>query len=155
MKTGISVAILLLLAACCMPVAAEEPGTRFSYITFDSVDIILEETTATVTVDYNVDPGVQLLVMLLGNHDLRNKVQRAMNFEESTILSADLNQAVLEVESASFDYGDDTYWFPRHTFLVTVPRLTIETPSTKREFSNVYQTEDGIGFFTRQAERSL
>lgn len=152
MKTGIILASLVLLAACCMPVAAEEPTSRFSYITFHTVDIELEDTMATVTVEYSIDTGIEILVMLLGNHDLRMKVLRAMNFEDARIESANMTQAVLLVESASYDYGDNTYWFPRHTFLITVPKLTISTPRTQQNFSMVHEMNHGMGYFGRRSE---
>lgn len=152
MKTGIIIGSLLLIALCCMPVAAEEPDNRYSYINFESVDITLDGTKAVVTVDYTVDTGVQVLVLLLGNHDLRSKIVRSMNFEDATIQYADLNRAILHVESASFDYGDKSYWFPQHTFLVTIPEVTIQTPQSARKFYLLQQMNDGIGFFDIQSQ---
>lgn len=148
MRTGIIFAILLLLCCCCMPVAAQT-DSRYSYITFNEVLITLEETKATVTVDYSVDSGVQILVMLLGNQDLKNKIEKAMNFKGATVKTADLNRAVLEVESASYNYGDKSYWFPLHTFLVTIPKVTIQTPQTTREMFMVLEMNEGIGYFAR------
>ncbi|RQD79870.1 MAG: hypothetical protein D5R96_09355 [Methanocalculus sp. MSAO_Arc2] len=152
MKTGIILASLVLLAACCMPVAAEEPTSRYSYITFQSVDITLEDTVATVTVQYSIDTGIEFLVMLLGTHDLRMKLLRAMNFEDARIESANMTQAVIMVDSASYDYGDNTYWFPRHSFLVTVPKLTISTPLTKRNFYMIHDIDFGIGYSGRRSD---
>ena len=154
MKTGIILAILLILCSCCMPVAAQT-DSKFSYITFDSVDISLEETKATVTVDYSIDSAVQILVMLLGNQDLKNKIERTMNFKEATVKTADLNRAVLEVDSASFDYGDGTYWFPQHVFLVTIPNVTLQTPQMTRVYSMVSVIEEGIGHFARSAQQRV
>lgn len=148
MRTGIILAFFMLLCSCCMPVAAQT-DSRYSYITFDSVDISLEETKATVTVDYSIDSGVQILVMFLGNQDLKNKIERAMNFKGATVKTADQNRAVLEVESASYDYGDKSYWFPFHTFLVTIPKVTIQTPQTTREMFMVQEMNEGIGYFAK------
>jgi hypothetical protein len=131
-----------------MPVAALS-DSRYSYISFESVNIVLEETKATVTVDYSIDSGVQILVMFLGNQDLKNKIERAMNFKGAKVTTADLNRAVLEVESASYDYGDKSYWFPPHTFLVPIPEVTIQTPQVTREMSMLLEMNEGIGYFAK------
>ncbi len=147
MKTGILLAALLILALSCMPVAAYETDNRYSYITFDTVDIALDGADAVVTVNYSIDTGVQVLVMLLGNHDLRTKVLRSMNFEDARIQYADLEKAILTVDGVSFDYGDGSYWFPRHSFMVTVPKLTIQTPQSARQFFMINEMEEGFGYF--------
>jgi len=152
MKTGIILAVLLLFSLCCMPVAAS-PDSRYSYLTFHSVDISLDESRAVVTVDYSVDSGVQILVMFLGNQDLKSKVDRVMNFEGAQVRTADLNRAVLVVDSASFDYGDGSYWFPQHEFLVTIPDVNLRTPQMTREYSMVSVIEDGIGYFARPLQQ--
>ena len=135
-----------------MPVAASDPGNRYSYITFESVDIALDGADAVVTVHYSIDTGVQVLVMLLGNHDLRKKVLRSMNFDSATIQYADLNRAVLSVDDASFDYGDGSFWFPRHSFRVTIPELTIETPQSARQLFMINEMEEGFGYFAARSE---
>jgi len=147
MKTGILVVAFLILAIFCMPVAASEPENRYSYITFETVDITLDGADAVVTVNYSIDTGVQVLVMLLGNHDLRTKILRSMNFEEAKIQYADLERAVLTVDNAAFDYGDGSFWFPRHSFMVTIPKLNIQTPQSTRQFSMIHQMEEGFGYF--------
>ncbi|MCP1714565.1 hypothetical protein J2T58_000405 [Methanocalculus alkaliphilus] len=154
MKAGIILGVLILLSFCCMPVAASV-DSRYSYLTFHSVDLSLEESRAVVTVDYSVDSGVQILVLFLGNQDLKNKVERVMNFDGARVRTADLNRAVLVVDAASFDYGDGSYWFPHHEFLVTIPDVTLRTPQVTREYSMVSVIEDGIGYFARsQQQRS-
>jgi len=152
MKAGIILAVLFLFSFCCLPVAASAES-RYSYITFHSVDISLEESRAVVTVDYSVDSGVQILVLLLGNQDLKNKVDRVMNFEDARVRTADLNRAVLVVDSASYDYGDGSYWFPQHEFLVAIPIVTLRTPQIMREYSMVSVIEDGIGYFARPQQQ--
>lgn len=147
MKTGILVALLFILALLCMPVAASDPENRYSYITFESVDIAFDGADAVITVSYSIDTGVQVLVMLLGNHDLRTKVLRSMNFEGAKIQYADLERAVLTVDDASFDYGDGSFWFPRHSFMVTIPELNIQTPQSTRQFFMIHQMEEGFGYF--------
>ncbi|MDG6250247.1 hypothetical protein [Methanocalculus sp.] len=147
MKTGILVASLFILALFCMPVAASDPENRYSYITYESVDIALDGADAVITVSYSIDTGVQVLVMLLGNHDLRTKLLRSMNFEGAKIQYADLERAVLTVDDASFDYGDGSFWFPRHSFMVTIPELNIQTPQSTRQFFMIQQMEEGFGYF--------
>lgn len=147
MKTGILVASLFILALFCMPVAASDPENRYSYITYESVDIALDGADAVITVSYSIDTGVQVLVVLLGNHDLRTKILRSMNFEGAQIQYADLERAVLTVDDAAFDYGDGSFWFPRHSFMVTIPKLTIQTPQSARQFSMIHQMEEGFGYF--------
>ena len=147
MKTGILVASLFILALFCMPVAASDPENRYSYITYESVDIALDGADAVITVSYSIDTGVQVLVMLLGNHDLRTKLLRSMNFEGAKIQYADLERAVLIVDDASFDYGDGSFWFPRHSFMVTIPELNIQTPQSTRQFFMIQQMEEGFGYF--------
>jgi len=151
MKTGILVAALLIFALSCIPVAASEPENRYSYITFETVDISLDGADAVVTVNYSIDTGVQVLVMLLGNHDLRTKVLHSMNFEGAKIQYADLERAVLTVDDASFDYGDGSFWFPRHSFMVTIPKLNIHTPQSTRQFFMIQQMEEGFGYFTARS----
>ncbi|MBR1369759.1 hypothetical protein RJ53_09850 [Methanocalculus chunghsingensis] len=148
MKAGIILAVLFLFSFCCLPVAASAES-RYSYITFHSVDISLEESRAVVTVDYSVDSGVQILVLFLGNQDLKSKVDRVMNFDNAHVRTADLNRAVLVVDSASFDYGDGSYWFPQHEFLVTIPDITLRTPQMTRKYSMEAVIEEGIGYFAR------
>ncbi|GAA5262473.1 hypothetical protein [Methanocalculus sp. MC3] len=147
MKTGIIIAALLIFALCSMPVAASEPGNRYSYITFETVDIVLDGADAVITISYSIDTGVQVLVMLLGNHDLRTKVLRSMNFDDAKIQYADLERAIITVDAASFDYGDGSFWFPRHSFLVTIPELTIQTPQSARKLFMISQMEEGFGYF--------
>jgi hypothetical protein len=139
--------VLLVLFGLCVYPAMAATGERYSYITVKNISIHLEDEHATITIDYSIDGGIQLLVMLLGKSDLKRKVVSAVNYESATVQEIDLERAVIFVKRAAYDYGDGAYWYPVHQFNVVTPNLTIITPQNTRYYQRVNATPTGIGYF--------
>ncbi len=137
--------ILLLIAALAVPAAAAE--NRYSYITVQGVEITLVNQDATVTLNYTIDEGIQLLVQFLGMSDLRTKVLSIANFENAEIMEIDMDHAVIRVPGAGLDYGDGAYWFPRHDFGAVIPVMTVSSPQDSRTFLNMSEFPRGMGYF--------
>lgn len=137
----------MLICVLAVPAFAGDDATRYSYITIKSVSVNLVENHAVITVDYTIDDGISLLVFLLGQSDLKKKVLQILDFENARIQRIDLNRALIIVNNASQDYGNNAYWFPAHTFNVEVPSLTITTPQETRHYENVQAFSGGIGYF--------
>ena len=122
---------LLLIASLLMPLSAANDN-KFSYITIEEVDIQLEGSTASISVDYRIDDIVSLLVLLLGKGDLKNKIEYILNFEQTKFNDLSMDHASVTVEGAAYDYLDGTFWFPTHQFNAEIPRLKITSPQTYR-----------------------
>lgn len=138
-------AILFCISVLAVPAAAED--NRYSYITVQGVTITLANEDATVTLNYSIDEGIQLLVHLLGMNDLRTKVLDVVNFSDAEIVDLDMNHAVIHVPGAGLDYGDGAYWFPKHEFGAMIPHLTVTSPQDSRTFENVSEVPQGMGYF--------
>ncbi len=147
MKWAAPVIVLMLLSVLAAPVFAADDSARYSYISVESVSINLAKEHAVVTVDYSIDDGISLLVMLLGKSDLKKKVLEVLDFENARVQRIDLDSAVIIVSNASHDYGENTYWFPAHTFNVRIPKLVITTPQETRNFENAQEVPAGVGYF--------
>ena len=138
---------IMLMAALTVPAAALD-GNRYAYIVVHDVTIDLVDTTATVTINYTIDPGIWLLVFLLGKKDLQDKVQYITNFDNAVITENDLEHTVMVVENAAFDYKDGAYWFPVHDFNVVIPSLTVRSPQITRTFQMTPRFPSGVGYFS-------
>ncbi len=147
MRWAAPVVILMLFAVLAAPAFAADDPARYSYISVESISINLAKEHAVVTVDYTIDDGISLLVMLLGKSDLKKKVLEVLDFENARVQRIDLDSAVIIVSNASEDYGENTYWFPAHTFNVQVPALTVTTPQETRSFENAQEIPNGVGYF--------
>ncbi len=139
--------VLMLIAALVAPAAAGN-DERYSYITVEDVTVRLIEEDAVVTINYQIDSGIGLLVLLLGKSDLRQKVLDVLNFEDARIQTIDMEHAVVLVSNASNDYGRGSYWFPEHKFEVVVPLLTIVTPHDTKHYNKVSEITGGLGYFS-------
>jgi hypothetical protein len=137
---------LLLLGGLALPVVAADPG-RLGYVSFEEVRIRFTGTDARVEVDYTLDPGVHLMIILFGTGDLQRKVERALNFPSAEYGEVGPGHAVFIVEGAAESYGDGTYWFPAHEFGVAFPRVVVEAPGYSRSFSAARAIPGGLGFF--------
>jgi len=145
-RLGALVCVFICLAGICTPVAATE-ANRYSYLTVEEVVISLKGDQATITMEYSIDDAVELLVLFLGKSDLQDKVTNILNFENPRYRELSLDRAVMVADHVALDYQDGTYWFPAHQFDVVVPRLIVETPQASREFEDISQFPDGIGYF--------
>lgn len=139
---------MLCIFLCCMamPVLAED-GSRYSYIRITDMDVKLDHDQATISVNYTLDSGIQLIVYLLGKQDLKNKLVKVLNYEDVTVQSVELNHAEFLVNDASYDYGRGIYWFPEHEFNTLIPNLRVNSPQVIREYNNTRVFPDGIGYF--------
>jgi len=146
MRYGPLVVLACLMMALIVPAAAADEE-RYSYIRVKEVSINVVNDKAVVEVGYSLDEGIRLLILLLGKGDLKNKLLKIVNYEEATIQDVNLERAVIVVDNASTDYGDGCYWFPEHTFSVTVPSLEVRTPQTVRRFNMTKSIPVGIGHF--------
>ncbi|WP_292520724.1 hypothetical protein [Methanoculleus sp.] len=138
--------VLMLISALIVPVAAGGEG-RYSYITVKDVTIQLEKGDALITMNYTIDGGIGLLVLLLGKADLKQKALNVLNFNDARVERLDLARIEVYVDNASEDYGQGSYWFPAHRFGVTIPSLTIITPQDTRHYENISDFPEGLGYF--------
>ncbi|KQC04871.1 MAG: hypothetical protein APR53_09340 [Methanoculleus sp. SDB] len=142
-----SLAVLVLfIGGLIVPVAGAEPG-RYSYITVESVTVDLVNDRATIDMTYEIDEGVQLLVVLLGKSDLKTKLTSILNFDNPQFRVIELDHAVVVVDDMVFNYGDGSYWFPEHEFRAVIPELTIRTPQSVRYHTFTEIFPNGIGYF--------
>ena len=142
--------VLMLLSALIVPAVAENDDEKYSYITVKDVTIHLVKEQAVITMNYKIDDGVGLLVLLLGKSDLKRKVLDILNFNDAEVQRIDLEHAVVLVNNASDDYGRGSYWFPAHRFEVVVPSLTVITPQDVKYYENVSEFSEGLGYFAKQ-----
>lgn len=136
---------LLLLTGCAMHVMAAED--RYGYITIENVTISLQNDTAVINMDYNVDEGTRIIFFLLGKQDLKNKLFHILNYPNAEMRKVDLNSAEFYLDNASYSYGKGIYWYPSHEFNVVVPSLTVISPQVTKTYSMTNHFPDGIGYF--------
>ena len=142
---AIAVTVLCILSMGLPVVAANED--KYGYITIQNVDITLEKGKANIDVQYSLDEPTRLIVLLLGKQDLKNRILKVLNYEETEVVEIEMNRANLVVEDVSYNYGRGIYWFPAHQFNVLIPTLRITTPQISREFCSTKMVPNGIGYF--------
>ena len=150
-RPAIGVLILILLSFATAPALALNEE-KFSYITIQNVDITLDNASARIKINYAIDDGTRFIVMLLGKQDLKNKLIKILNYEDVVVKNIELDSADILINDASYTYGRGIYWFPSHQFNVNIPTLTIHTPQTSRQFTNVNEFPQGIGYFDTSGE---
>jgi hypothetical protein len=138
--------VFLLLIGLVPPVCAGD-GSRIGYISFGEARIQLQDGNARVEVDYALDPGMPLLIVLFGSGDLQKKVERSLNFPSMKAEEVGLTRAVFTVNDASENYGDRAYWFPAHTFGVTFPQVTVKAPGYSMFYQKLRAIPKGFGYF--------
>jgi hypothetical protein len=146
MRPPLPVLLVLVLSALALPALAAE-GNRIGYVSFEEASIRLIDGKARVEVDYSLDPGMRLIIVLFGSGDLQKKIERSLNFPSAKPEEVGLSHAVYTVEGASEDYGDRAYWFPAHSFGVTFPRVQVEAPGYSLSFSETRVLPKGFGYF--------
>jgi hypothetical protein len=144
--------IVLGLTLLCLVVPAPsladgQSTERYSYITVKDMTIRLEKDDAVISVNYSIDPSTNLIVLLLGKTDLKNKLLRVLNYEEATVRSIDLDSAEIVVTNTAYDYGRGIHWFPEHQFGVMIPLLRVISPQVTREYTMTSEFPNGIGYF--------
>jgi hypothetical protein len=144
---GWTIAVLcLFLFGMTAPVLAVNEE-KYGYITVQSVDITLVKDSAEIQINYTLDEPTRLLVLLLGKQDLKNRLLRVLNYDDAKVTYIEMDQARLQVDDVSYDYGRGIYWFPEHKFNVIIPSLTVTTPQLTREYSYTDNISNGIGYF--------
>lgn len=144
---GWAIAVCMIFIAACSAPALADISERHGYITLQAVDITLEGGKANINMKYTLDEPTRVLVLLLGKHDLRNRLLMILNYEDAEVKRLDLTSAELVVEDASYAYGKGVYWYPAHTFNILIPSLRITTPQLSREYTAVSEIPNGIGYF--------
>jgi hypothetical protein len=143
---AIALLILILVACIVAPVLAANED-RYGYIKVEDVMVQLENGTAVIHVNYNVDESTRFIFFLFGKQDLKNKLLKILNYEDARMKSINLSSAEFVVDDAAFSYGDGIYWYPSHDFNVAIPTLTIKTPQTTKNFTMAKKFPAGMGFF--------
>ena len=133
-KFATAVLFLLLISVASPALAADD--NRYSYITVKAIDVNVTNTTANVTVHYDLDGGATFILFFLGKNDLRQKLEKLLNYDNPQVSYIDMDSASFTVENISYRYGEGIYWLPRHEFGIMSPSLVLHTPRLVREYSN-------------------
>jgi len=139
---------LLLITAVCYPVMAASEDAKYSYITVRDVHIELNKNQALIHVNYVLDDGTQLIVLLLGKQDIKNKLLKILNYEDAKVSSIEMTHADLVLDGISYTYGRGIYWFPSHKFNVVIPDLKVSSPQVTREYRMTSEFPNGMGYFS-------
>ncbi|MDD1663970.1 MAG: hypothetical protein LUQ32_01320 [Methanomicrobiales archaeon] len=146
MRWPLRVLLVLLLIGLALPVLAID-GNKIGYISFEQVRIQLHNGNARVEVDYTLDPGMNLIILLFGVGDLEKKVERSLNFPSLKAEEVGPSHAIFTVEGASENYGDRTYWFPAHSFGITFPQVKVKAPGYSVSYTRARAIPKGFGYF--------
>jgi hypothetical protein len=138
--------LLLLSIGLTAPVLAIDSG-KIGYVSFEQVRIQLHDADARVEVDYTLDPGMNVIVLLFGMGDLQKKVEKALNFPSLKAGEVGLSHAVFTVNGISENYGDRAYWFPPHSFGVTFPLVKVNAPGYSLSNTKARAIPRGFGYF--------
>ncbi|HMA04899.1 MAG TPA: hypothetical protein VKO45_03140 [Methanomicrobiales archaeon] len=147
MRSSLPVLLVLLLVGIAYPALAAE-GNRVGYVTFEEARVQLLDGNARVDVDYSVDPGMGLIILLFGSGDLQKKIERSLNFPSARPEEVGLTHAVFLVDHAAEDYGDHAYWFPGHRFGVTFPAVEVRAPGYSLFFPDAGSIPKSFGYFS-------
>ncbi|MGA2933909.1 MAG: hypothetical protein ABSD81_01985 [Methanomicrobiales archaeon] len=146
MRWPLRVLFILLLVGLVLPALAIDEN-RIGYVSFEAVRIQLNNGDARVEVDYTLDPGMNLIILLFGVGDLQKKVERSLNFPSLKAGEVGPSHAVFTIEGASEDYGNRAYWFPPHSFGVTFPLVKVNAPGYMVAFTRARAIPKGFGYF--------
>jgi hypothetical protein len=147
MRARAIVLLFVILAACIVAPVLAANEDRYGYIKVDDVVVQLENGTALIHVNYNVDESTRFIFFLFGKQDLKNKLLKILNYDDARMKSINLSSAEFVVDEAAFSYGNGIYWYPSHNFNVAIPNLTIKTPQTTKSFVMAKEFPAGMGFF--------
>jgi len=144
-------ALLVLLPAVLVCPALAADGNKVGYVSFNRVQIELAGGDARIEVDYALDPGMPLIIMLFGGGDLQKKVERSLNFPSLRPEEVGLTHAVFSADGAAQDYGNGAFWFPVHDFGATFPLVQVKAPGYSMTYRNADSVPDGFGYFAKAA----
>lgn len=142
----LAIIFAILIGGLVTPVIGVDTS-KYSYINVECVDISLVNNCATINISYTIDDGAQWLVLLLGNSDLKNKLNQILNYENGKFIKTDMDHAIFEINDGPFDYGDGSYWFPEHEFGITIPALYVRTQQSTRNYTMTAEFPNGMGYF--------
>jgi hypothetical protein len=146
MRWPLLVLLILLFISLAAPVLAADAG-KIGYVSFGEVRIQLHGTDARVEVDYTLDPGMNVIILLFGVGDLQKKVEKALNFPSLKAGEVGLSHAVFTVNGISENYGDRAYWFPPHSFGVTIPLVKVNAAGYSMSYTKTRAIQKGFGYF--------
>ncbi|MDD1718671.1 MAG: hypothetical protein LUQ25_01300 [Methanoregulaceae archaeon] len=150
MKGGAFVIFAILVAGFAATVTAANDGgsdERFGYITVRDMTITLEKDDAWIDMNYTIDDGTHLIVLLLGKNDLKNKISKMLNLPDAQFRSIETDSAEIFVPGFAYDYGRGIHWFPEHRFNVMIPVLRVISPQVSRDYTMTNRFPNGIGYF--------
>ncbi|MBP2132565.1 hypothetical protein J2128_000486 [Methanomicrobium sp. W14] len=139
----------LLLLSLIVPAVSADEGSQYSYIGITNLSVELSDNEAVYDVHYNIDEGVQFLVLFLGKSDLKSKLSRVMNIKNGRFDIVDMDHAVITVDNSSVDNGDGSLWFPRKELMVNIPVISVKTPRTSTTYNDTKEIP-GIGYFAEK-----
>jgi hypothetical protein len=146
MRWPLLVLLVLLSIGLAAPVLAID-ADKIGYISFEQVRIQLHDADARIEVDYTLDPGMNVIILLFGVGDLQKKVEKALNFPSLKAEGVGLSHAAFIVNGASEDYGNRAYWFPAHGFGVTFPLVKVNAPGYSLSYTRAREIPRGFGYF--------
>jgi hypothetical protein len=146
MRWSLPVLLVLFLIGLVHPALAGD-GNRIGYVSFDEAKIQLHDVNARVEVEYTLDPGMPLIILLFGSGDLQKKIEKSLNFPSLKAEEVGLSKAVFTAEDVSENYGNRAYWFSPHSFGVTFPRVEVVAPGFTMSYTRTAAIPKGFGFF--------
>jgi len=146
MRWPLPLLLALLLAGLVFPALAAD-GNKIGYVSFREVSLSLQDRNARVDIDYTLDPGMDLVVIIFGAGDLEKKLERSLNFPMLRIEDVGLTHAVFTADDVALDYGGGAYWFPAHSFGVTFPLVEVRAPGCDLTFTDSRTIPQEFGYF--------
>ena len=146
MRAFAVVLLILLTISMAVPVMAANED-RYSYITVQEIQILLDNGNAIIHVNYKVEENTRFIFFLLGKQDLKNKLMKILNYKDAQMKHIDLSSAEFTVEDASLSYGNGIYWYPSHTFNIAIPMLSVKSPQAIKNFTMTREFPGGMGYF--------
>ncbi|HUT37957.1 MAG TPA: hypothetical protein VMW77_01495 [Methanoregula sp.] len=146
MRAFAVVLLILLTISMAVPVMAANED-RYSYITVQEIQILLDNGNAIIHVNYKVEENTRFIFFLLGKQDLKNKLMKILNYKDAQMKHIDLSSAEFSVEDASLSYGNGIYWYPSHTFNIAIPMLSVKSPQAIKNFTMTREFPGGMGYF--------
>ena len=92
-----------------------------------------------------MDEGTRFIFFVFGKQDLKTKLLKILNYDDAHMRHIDLSSADFTVDNASYLYGKVFILVPSHYFNVVIPKLSIQSPQTMKNFSMVKAFPGGIG----------
>ena len=144
-RAGSIAAIFLIILGSQAVNASGDP--RFGYMSLESVFLDLDHGTATYHLTYRIDDGMRFLFLFIGLNDLENRVLALVNEQSGEVTFCDAGRADVVVWNGTAIYGKGMYYYPKHTFMATIPNITVRTPQGMKYFRMTDSVPEGIGYY--------